>query len=356
MPTPKTNYWSLDRVMWLIIGLSLSIGIIWLIYYLRDALLPFFVACVIAYILQPVVNFNMRLTHIRNRALVSVLTLIEVGGLVAVLMWLTLPSIIDELGKFNDTLHAIAIGKIKLPDTYGGIVEVIRRYFDPERISETLQNMQMQKLMERGTSLLQASTKVLLHTLAWLLTIIYVLFILIDFDEIKSGFKQIVPQRWRPEALKVFNDMALGMNHYFRGQGKVALCAMVFYCTGFLIIKLPLAIPMGITVGILYMIPYFQYVTLIPVAAICLMSSIGGGEPFLTEFLKSLAVYAVSQCICDYLITPHVMGKELGLNPAVILLSLSVWGSLLGIIGMIIALPVTALIMQYYQTYISNRK
>ena len=65
-------------------------------------------------------------------------------------------------------------------------------------------------------------------------------------------------------------------------------------------------------------------------------------------------VYVVSQCICDYIITPHIMGKEMGMNPAVILLSLSVWGSLLGIIGMIIALPVTAILMTYYQRYISD--
>ncbi len=65
-------------------------------------------------------------------------------------------------------------------------------------------------------------------------------------------------------------------------------------------------------------------------------------------------VYLVSQGVCDYIITPHIMGKEMGLNPAVILLSLSVWGSLLGIIGMIIALPVTAIIMAYYERYISE--
>ena len=70
---------------------------------------------------------------------------------------------------------------------------------------------------------------------------------------------------------------------------------------------------------------------------------------FLPEMGKCLLVYVVSQCICDYVITPHIMGKEMGLNPAIILLSLSVWGSLLGIIGMIIALPVTALIMTYYR-------
>ncbi len=65
-------------------------------------------------------------------------------------------------------------------------------------------------------------------------------------------------------------------------------------------------------------------------------------------------MYFESQCICDYIITPHVMGKEMGMNPAVILLLLSVLGSLLGIIGMIIALPVSSLIMTYYSSYIRD--
>lgn len=77
---------------------------------------------------------------------------------------------------------------------------------------------------------------------------------------------------------------------------------------------------------------------------------------FLSLMGKSLLVYVACQCICDYLVTPHIMGKELGLNPAIILLSLAVWGSLFGIVGMIIALPATALIMTYYRLYISNRK
>lgn len=102
------------------------------------------------------------------------------------------------------------------------------------------------------------------------------------------------------------------------------------------------------------MIPYFQYVTLIPVTAICFIFSLGGEVEFFTELGKCGLVYVISQCICDYIITPHVMGREMGMNPAIILLSLSVWGSLLGIIGMIIALPVTAIIMTYYERYISN--
>ena len=89
-------------------------------------------------------------------------------------------------------------------------------------------------------------------------------------------------------------------------------------------------------------------------AVICFIYSLGGTVEFLPLLGKCGLVYLISQSICDYVITPHVMGKAMGMNPAIILLSLSIWGSLLGIIGMIIALPVSSLIMTYYERYISN--
>lgn len=100
------------------------------------------------------------------------------------------------------------------------------------------------------------------------------------------------------------------------------------------------------------MIPYFQYVTLIPVALVCLIDSIGGTANFWSQLGQCVMVYVVSQCICDYILTPKIMGKSMGLNPAIILLALSVWGTLLGIIGMIIALPLTTILLAYYQEYI----
>ena len=142
------------------------------------------------------------------------------------------------------------------------------------------------------------------------------------------------------------------MNRYFRGQAVLALCAAVFYCIGFSIVGIPLAIVLGILVGVLYMIPYFQYITVIPVAFVCLISSMGGEVTFWTEFSKCLLVYVISQSICDYVLTPKIMGKAMGLNPAIILLSLSVWGTLLGLIGMIIALPLTTLLISYYGEYV----
>ena len=348
------TYWTTDRIMRLILGLALAVAIILLLNYLRDVLLPFFVACFISYLLQPLVEFNRKLTHEKGRTLSSILTVIDVAMVITVIIYLFMPSVISELDTLGNILKDVSAGKHKLPAYLVAVLDFIDRYFDPDNLAALLSGSHLETLLSKGSSLLEESIGVIIKVLSWLLTLVYILFILIDYPQISRGFKLIIPHKYRPELLPVVRDVENSMNHYFRGQGLVAMIAAVLYCIGFSIVGLPLAIPMGIIVGILYMIPYFQYVTLIPVAAICFIYSLGGTTEFLPELGKCLLVYVVSQSICDYIVTPHIMGKEMGLNPAVILLSLSVWGSLLGIIGMIIALPVTALIMTYYERYISN--
>lgn len=350
----KRTFWTTDRIMKLIIGVVLGAFIIWLLDYLSDALIPFFIACLIAYLLQPIVEFNRRWTHEKGRVWSSILTILEVTIVLGGFLYLLMPNIIKEFDSLDMIIKEISEGKRNVPASMTSIIDFINNNFNTHAIREWLSKMQMESLITRGSSILSESIEVLKDLLDWVLTFVYILFILIDYPQIMRGFKLIIPYKYREGAIVVVRDMQVSMNHYFRGQGKVALCATFFYCVGFSIIGLPLAIPMGLLVGVLYMIPYFQYITLIPVALICFIYSLGGAETFVSIFGKSLLVYVITQPVCDYIITPRVMGKELGLNAAVILLSLSVWGTLLGIIGMIIALPITSLLMGYYEQYISN--
>ena len=340
--------------MRLIIGIAVAVALVLLVRYLSDVLLPFFVGCFLAYLLQPLVAFNQRILRTKRRALPSLMTIVDISAVICLLVYLFQPSVEKDTAELSQILHNISDGKQPVPPFVMNIIHFVDRYMNPDQIRDFLHSLRFDELVSRGSSLINESIGVIVQTLAWLLTIIYTLFILIDYPQIVRGFKLIFPAKYRPRALEVANDVKVNMNHYFRGQGVVALFAMVFYCFGFWIVGMPLAIPMGVLVGILYMIPYFQYVTLIPVAVICFVFSLGGTMDFLPMLGKCGLVYVVSQCLCDYVITPHVMGKELGMNPAVILLALSVWGSLLGIIGMIIALPLTSLIMTYYERYISK--
>lgn len=349
-----TKYWTTDRIMNLIVGIAIAACVIYLLNYLYDVLLPFFAACFIAYLLQPLVSFNKRLTRCKGLGLPAVLTVVDVTVVAGLVVTLFLPSVIDECNTLNHIIHNIATGQIKLPAEYASVANFLEQNFNHEKVSKLLSGIRLDALLHQGSSLLSESLDALLAVLSWLLTLIYVIFILIYYPTISNGIKLIIPHKFRSRGLMVIRDVESNMNSYFRGQGLVALCAMVFYCTGFSIVGLPLAIPMGLLVGILYMIPYFQYVTVIPVAILCFIISLGGSTQFLPMLGRCALVYVVSQSVCDYVITPHVMGRAMGMNPAVILLSLSVWGALLGIIGMIIALPVSSIIMTYYEKYISN--
>jgi len=99
-----------------------------------------------------------------------------------------------------------------------------------------------------------------------------------------------------------------------------------------------------------------QLVGLIPTIILAIVKAADTGQNFWFILLMALAVFAVVQIIQDTFLTPKIMGHVTGLNSAIILLSLSIWGSLLGILGMIIALPMTTLLINYYQKYIIKQK
>ena len=146
------------------------------------------------------------------------------------------------------------------------------------------------------------------------------------------------------------------MNTYFRGQALVALCVGILFSIGFLIIDFPMAIGLGLFIGALNMVPYLQIIGFLPTILLAILKAADTGQNFWIIIASALAVFAIVQIIQDTIIVPKIMGKITGLNPAIILLSLSVWGSLMGVLGMIIALPLTTLMLSYYQRFIINRE
>ena len=134
----------------------------------------------------------------------------------------------------------------------------------------------------------------------------------------------------------------------------MALTMGILFCIGFTIIGFPMAIGMGILIGILTLIPYLHSLALIPMAFLSLLEAADKGQNFWVVFGTAILVFAIIQLLCDLVVTPRIMGKTMNLNPAILLLSLSVWGALLGFIGLIIALPLTTLIIAYWKRYVTK--
>ena len=150
----------------------------------------------------------------------------------------------------------------------------------------------------------------------------------------------------------LMSDLDRNMNCYFRGQATIAGIVGILFAIGFQIIGLPMGIAMGLIIGVLNLVPYLQTIGIPPCLILGLIQSAETGCPVWVVMLCIVAVFVVVQSIQDLLLTPKIMGNAMGMSPAAILLSLSIWGSLLGIVGMIIALPITTLLISYYKRFI----
>lgn len=352
---PPRRPFTFDRVVRIIISTVFVIGAVWLVNTLSSVLLPFVVAWLIAYLLEPVVLRNQRLLHLKGRLVAILLTLVEVILTIVILLVIFMPSIIDEMHQLSALIRAYAASGAHIAFIPEEVHAFLREYIDFEQISSRMTGQDWRSVFDLARSFISSGLDIILGIVNWFLVILYVIFIMLDYERLLAGFRLMVPPRYRKEVYAIGTDIKDSMNHYFRGQSLVALCVGVLFSIGFLIVGLPLAVVLGLFIGLLNMVPYLQLISLPITTLLCLIYSMQEGVDFWGAWWASMAVYVVVQCIQDLILTPKIMGKAMGLNPAIILLSLSVWGVLLGFIGLIIALPLTTLLLAYYNRYIIHR-
>lgn len=352
--------YTLDRVVRLLITVAIIAIILYLIGLLKNVLLPFCVAWLVAYLLEPFVQMNRKLLKLKGRAMAIFCTLIETTFFLGLLGYIFVPSIIEEMAHVGVLMQRYASSGANIPLLPQSIHDFIRQHIDWTYLSSLLSRQEWMSLARNAVSgtwgLLSSSVEMLWGLFSWFIVFLYVIFIMIDYERLSRGFKRLVPPKYRKIAYEIGHDVQTSMNHYFRGQALVASCVGVMFSIGFLIIDLPLAIVLGLFIGLLNMVPYLQLISFPITALLCMVVSVDQGVNFWVIFAESMAVYVVVQIIQDMVLTPRIMGKAMGLNPAIILLSLSIWGSLLGLLGLIIALPLTTLILSYYDQYIIRRQ
>ena len=347
---------TLDQlVRWVGAGL-LVLGILLLVNYLSKVLLPFFVAWLLAYLLYPLVKFVQYRLHVGNRALSIVITLILVVAVLAGVIYLIIPPMIEQFEKLGSLATDYIQKEAHIRDIPAAIGQwinenqrEIEKFFKSSTFTES-----MKTVMPGLFNVLGQTATVLISIAASLITLLYMFFILLDYEYLTDNWIRIFPKKRRPFWQSLAKDGAQALNNYVRGQGLVALIMGVLFCSGFTIIDFPMAIGLGIMIGIMDLVPYLHTFALIPTVLLALLKSADTGQNFWVILAMALAVFIVVQLICDMIVTPKVMGKAMGLNPAILLLSLSVWGALLGFIGLIIALPLTTLLIAYYEQYVTK--
>ena len=351
----KQNEITVGRFLRIVLFVIVIVAAYFALESLSGVLLPFAIAWLLAYMLNPLVNFAQEKLRVKYRALAIVLAVIVVGCVLYGLFMLVVPSVFKELYALKDITVSF-LGK-NIND--GSIPEPIMNFFKEISaqygFAEILQNSGEMGLVtvlaERLQVLLLGTVDILGQVLTVSLIMLYLFFILFDFERVSRGWQPYVPKKWRGVVSKLWKDMVYGMNQYFRGQALVALCVGVLFSIGFLIIDFPAAIAFGMFIGMLNLVPYLQVVSILPMALLAMLKAANTGAGFWPVMLMALCVMMVVQFIQDLFLVPKIMGKRMNLHPAVILLSLSIWGHLLGLLGMIVALPLTTLLLAYLRRY-----
>ena len=336
----------------------LTLGILYITNYLSSVLLPFFIAWFFAYLLYPFVLFIEHKLHIRIRALSIILAMLVMIGVIGGILWLIIPPMIDQFDKLGDVLTRW----IHQTTHTNNLTAVIKEWLqnNQEQIEHFLKSKDfsdaLKTTMPKVFAVVGQTANILISIIASMITLLYMFFILLDYETLTANWVRIFPKKNRPFWQSLMNDVKRELNNYIRGQGMVALCMGIMFCIGFTIIGFPMAIGLGILIGILDLVPYLHTFALIPTAFLAMLKAADTGQNFWVVFGLAFLVFCVVQVITDMIVTPKIMGKAMGLNPAILLLSLSVWGALLGFLGLIVALPLTTLLIAYWQRYVTREK
>ncbi len=341
----------------LLLKICAVVGVLLLVYYLRNVLLPFAVAFMLAYILNPVVNFFQKRLH--RRWIAVIVTLLLTFTLLSAIFAIIVPLLFAEMRHLYELLvehNVMSEWRDGLPsfvtEYLNKIVnsEKLAAIFASDNIAAMIDSLSKVVLPHLG-SFFSKTYSVIASVLGAAIIILYLIFIMLDYDGISKGIVELVPEKFKERFKRFFARFTSEMQKYLRGQILIVLCVTVLYTFGFLLIGLPMGVLLGLMVGMLNIVPYLQILGFLPALLLSCVMSIETGTPVWGCIAMTASVFVTVQIIQDMFLTPKIMGHATGLNPAMILLSLSVWGKLLGFLGLIVAIPFTCLVWTYYTEY-----
>ncbi len=338
--------------------LILVIAVFYFVNILSGVLLPFFIAWLFAYLLYPIVKFVQYKLHVKIRALATIITMLFTILVLVAVIYAIIPPMIEQFGKLSDIMTRW-INQTAHTNDFTAVIShwIVRNQAEIERFLTSKDFGEIVKTtMPKLFSFVGQTASIIISIVASLITLLYTFFILQDYETLTENWIRIFPKKHRPFWNELMKDVERELNNYIRGQSLVALCMAIMFCIGFTIMDFPMAIGLGILIGIMDLVPYLHTFAIIPTAFLAMLKADDTGQNFLIVFGLALGLFVLVQIISDMFVTPKIMGKAMRLNPAILLLSLSVWGSLLGFIGLIIALPLTTLIIAYWQKYVTKEK
>lgn len=351
------RHWNVDRIMQFIFALIIIAVSIFLLNYLSAVLVPFGAAFLLAYIVDPIVNRLQR--RVRYRIVAVIMVLLSFAALFGLALLIFIPQITEEVQRLGSLLSKILTDSTwsdRLNEFLPGtVLEGLRNLISVDHVAKSMQSLDfwkdvqavLSKVLPGALGFLSGTATVVLWLTGVVLIIMYLIFIMLDMPKLRTRIKKLVPFKYKEEAEDLAKEMDHFMASYFRAQTIVALSVGALFATVFSIIGFPMGFVFGLFIGALNMIPYLQLMSIPMALLLGVIYALDTGIPFWEVALILIVTYGTIQVIQDLVLVPNIIGKSMNLPPVGILLSLSVWGKLLGFLGLIVAIPFTCLCLVY---------
>jgi predicted PurR-regulated permease PerM len=313
------------------------------LYFLRGVLAPILLAFLLAYAFNPLVEFLTRYRFPRPLACTICLLIIIMifVGLIALIfpaLQHELQQIAKRMPAYLDRIRESAVPWIE--ETFG--IEL------PKTIDETLAAARTQigdRVVSFAGPVVSLLGNILSSTLSFLVSLIYLIIIpmftyyfLQDYHKITGWFVDLVPPRRREKTLSIMGEVDVVLAGFLRGQLTVCSILATIYCILLSIVGVPAAITIGVVAGLFNMVPYLGTATGIILS--CLFLLLEGAS--WTSYIAVLAIFGGVSITDGLFMTPRILGKKLGLAPVAVILAVLAFGELFGFLGVLMAIPVTA--------------
>ena len=327
-----------QAAIWLAIGLVAGL----LVWQLAPVITPFVVAGVLGYVLHPLVERIVQ----RGVPRLAAVALVELAAILVIMALLLLivpilseqaPLLREQIPLFAARLNAglapvLAWFGIDVAFDIGSIKAFVRRYLDAN-------------LAEWGRTAVSSARiggSVLLAVVGnALLVPVVVFYLLMDWNNLVRRIAVMVPPRLRDRVQRFALECDAVLGQYLRGQLTLMLTMAVFYSAGLSLFGFHLAIPVGVFTGLAVFVPYVGFGLGLVMALICGVLQFSGWH----GVVGVAVVYGVGQVLESMVLVPRLVGERIGLNPLTVIFALLAFGHLFGFIGVLIALPVSAVLV-----------
>jgi predicted PurR-regulated permease PerM len=305
----------------------------------RIILIPMLCSLALAYLLAPVVAWFERRGWSRSS---SVLLTISGATMILVLILIfILPGFWGQLVKTYDQARSLVGDQSRVQS----LLKKVERISPPvyKFLQKKIEKPGESDLFERVFSMagqwLQSLVDVTASMLDLLLIPFFVYYLLADYSAMRARLDRLIPPRHRAVASTLISRINFVISSYVRSQLVIAMVMGILYSIGFAIARVPLALSIGLLSGLLNFIPYLGTLTGLTLS-LSFVALDGGGW---ARILGVVVVFVVVQSVEGYYLTPKLLGGRLDLHPMWVLVGLMIGGSLFGILGIILAVPVIAI-------------